>query len=40
MELLNVGKRHFIGSGNGSEMAQTACTNTIIMIKNKEDTYV
>ena len=40
VELLNVGKRHFIGSGNGSEMAQTACTNTIIMIKNKEDTYV
>lgn len=37
---LNVGKRRFTGSVNGSDMAQTMRINTIIMIKNKEDAYV
>ena len=38
--LLNVGKRHFIGSGNGSDMTLTMVVNAIIMLKNKDDTYV
>lgn len=37
---LNVGKRHFTWSGNGSDMTLTMVVNAIIMLKTKEDTYV